>query len=437
MSNSRSSVPSVPLYPILAVSFVGTLGFSIVIPFLVFMVTRLGGNALIYGLMGSTYSAFQLIGAPLLGRWSDSLGRKKILLLSQIGMLVSWLIFLGALFLPLKRLIAVDSELLGSFVITLPLLVIFLARAADGLTGGNVSVANAYLADITDESTRSANFGKMAASTNLGFVLGPAIAGLLAGTALGEVAPVLAAVTISVLATLIIAFKLPESSLCVLERDPERPGLRKTFGFEHKECFKMEGAARLSLRQLFELRGVPVMLAIYFLVMLGFSFFYVGFPAHASGTLEWSVAQTGIFFTVLSVLMVLVQGPLLGALSGRLSDVTLIVGGSLTLALGFALFSSPATWTLVLGVVLLALGNGLMWPSVLSAMSRVAGEKHQGAVQGIAGSVGATASILGLTTGGVLYATLGGRVFLWAGAIIFLVFLLTLPMLASRSRPQF
>ena len=79
-------------------NFVGTLGFSIVIPFLVFMVTRLGGNALIYGLMGSTYSAFQLIGAPLLGRWSDSLGRKKILLLSlpvTLGLAI-WILGMGA-----------------------------------------------------------------------------------------------------------------------------------------------------------------------------------------------------------------------------------------------------------------------------------------------------------------------------------------------------
>jgi len=91
---------NISLYPILAVNFVGTLGYSIILPFLVFLVTRLGGNALIYGIMGATYPAFQLVGAPILGRWSDLYGRRKILLLSQTGTLASWFIFLLALFSP-------------------------------------------------------------------------------------------------------------------------------------------------------------------------------------------------------------------------------------------------------------------------------------------------------------------------------------------------
>ena len=176
-----------PLLPILSVTFVGSLGFSIVLPFLVFVVTRLGGNALVYGALGATYSAFQLVGAPVLGRWSDRIGRRKVLLVSQLGTLVSWLIFLGALYLPVQTMLEVDSPLTGAFTLTLPLLVLFFARAIDGLTGGNVSVANAYLADITAEDDRNVNFGKAAVASNLGFVFGPAIAGVLGGTAMGEV----------------------------------------------------------------------------------------------------------------------------------------------------------------------------------------------------------------------------------------------------------
>ncbi len=99
--------------PILAVNFVGTLGFSIVMPFMVFLVTRWGGNAIVYGVLASTYSLFQLLGAPLLGRWSDRVGRRRVLLLSQLGTLVSWLIFLGAFALPETVLLSVDSATLG------------------------------------------------------------------------------------------------------------------------------------------------------------------------------------------------------------------------------------------------------------------------------------------------------------------------------------
>jgi len=156
-SNVSIKTNKVSLYPILAVNFVGTLGFSIVLPFLIFLVTRFGGNAVIYGIMGATYSAFQLIGAPILGRWSDIYGRRKILLLSQLGTLVSWFIFLAALYLPLDELLKVDSKLLGAFTLTLPLVILFFARALDGITGGNVSVANAYLADVTEEDERNEN----------------------------------------------------------------------------------------------------------------------------------------------------------------------------------------------------------------------------------------------------------------------------------------
>ena len=143
LTRNSAPRPPVPLYPILVVNFVGTLGFSIVLPFLVYLVTRWGGNGFVYGLVGATYSVFQLVGAPILGRWSDRWGRRKILLLSQLGTLVSWAIFVLAFCLPERPLFVVDSSLVGRFSLTLPIVVMFVARACDGLTGGNVSVANA------------------------------------------------------------------------------------------------------------------------------------------------------------------------------------------------------------------------------------------------------------------------------------------------------
>ena len=368
----RDGLPQVSIYPILGVNFVGTLGFSIVLPFLVFLVTRWGGNALIYGVMGATYSVFQLIGAPILGRWSDVYGRRKILLLSQLGTLFSWGIFLVAFTLPTRPLVSVDSQALGQFALTLPLLVLFLARAFDGATGGNISVANAYLADISSEENRNANFGKMAVSANFGFILGPALAGVLGGTSLGELLPVLAAFAISVVASLMILFKLPESRPCVLSEDPEQVGVHKMLGQDFKPCFEMTAAEKLSFRGVLRLPGVSLLLGIYFLVMLGFNFFYIAFPVHASRDLGWSVQEMGIFFVVLSLMMALVQGPVLSRASRRWPETTLAVVGSLILAASFPFFCSPNMVRLYTGVVLLALGNGLMWPSVVSILSKTA-----------------------------------------------------------------
>jgi MFS family permease len=412
----------VPLYPILSVNFIGTLGFSIVLPFLVFLVTRFGGNALVYGLMGATYSLFQLIGAPILGRWSDTYGRRKILLLSQAGTFLSWAIFLGALFLPVTTLTRVESTALGSFAVTLPLMALFFARALDGLTGGNVSVANAYLADITEESQRTANFGKMAVSANLGFVLGPAIAGVLGGTAWGETAPVVAALVISGVATLVIALKLPESLACVLKTDPEPASTRKMFGQDHGKCFTIANEERVTIWQALGQRGIPFLTAMYFLTLLGFNFFYIAFPVYTMSALSWTVTQVGAFFAVLGLLMAIVQGPLLAWASARWRSGPLVLFGSLMLAASFALFSSSRWEFIYLGAALLAVGNGLMWPSVMALLSVAAGERLQGAVQGAVGSVGSVASILGLVVGGVLYERLEGQVFLLSALLIAAVF---------------
>src|SRR4030095_7255924 len=180
----------ISLFPILLVNFIGTLGFSIVLPFLVFVVTKFGGNAMVYGIMGSVYPAFQLIGAPILGRWSDIYGRKKILFLSQAGTVAGWAIFLAAFFVPLIIISDVNSAMFGAFSLTVPLLLLFTSRAVDGITGGNISIANAYLADISGEKERNKNFGKMSVSSNLGFVAGPALAGLVGAIGNGEILPV-------------------------------------------------------------------------------------------------------------------------------------------------------------------------------------------------------------------------------------------------------
>ncbi len=404
------------------------LGYSVILPFLVFLVNRFGGNEFIYGVLGSIYPAFQFFGAPILGKWSDVFGRKKVLLVSQAGTLLAWIIFLLALYLPDRSLLSVDSASLGSFIITLPMVFLFAARALDGLTGGNVSVANAYLSDISTDKNRKANFGKMAMSSSLGFIIGPAIAGVLGSTIYKEAIPVLAAALISVVAIYLIWFKLPESRPDLVNPDTSRFRIRKLFSFEQKECYKMKKCNDTSLQAVFSIKYVPFMLLIYFLTFLGFSFFYAAFPMHALKNLGWNSLQLGIFFSFLSGLMILVQGPLLSFLSGKFSDASLIITGSLLLVVNFCLMAAGNALFIYTAAFLFALGNGLMWPSYLSVLAKLGGEKQQGSVQGIANSAGSLASIFGLICGGYLYGETGSLTFFFTAAVLLLVLFLSFRM---------
>lgn len=421
-----------PLTPLLAINFVATLGFSIVVPFLVYLVTRLGGNAVVYGATAATYSAFQLVGAPLLGRWSDRYGRKRILLVSQGGTTLAWGLFLVALALPTTPLTNIHSHVLGTFTLTVPLVILIGARALDGITGGNASVANAYLADVTTDATRVRSFGRLALSGNLGFVVGPALAGLLGATAWGETAPVLAALVLSVVACVMIIVGLREAAVRPAHTIRDRPTAARAMGHEPKDCFEGAGAARKPLAAMLRLPGIPRLLGINFLVFLAFNLFYVAFPMYVVQRLAWSLAETGVFFAVLSLLMVVVQGPILARAARHWSARALVTGGSLILALSFLFLQAAHAVWLYVGAGALALGNGLMWPSLLALLSEAAGDA-QGAAQGLAGTGSALASIVGLLAGGVLFQKMGTRVFVLATAVTLLVTIVSLGASARRN----
>lgn len=413
----------ISIYPMLAVNFIGTLGLSLVLPFLIFLVERFGGNAVIYGLIASMYPVFQLIGGPLLGRWSDTYGRKKILLLSQTGTVISWIIFLIALLIPVTKIIDVRSNLLGTFVLTVPLLLIFIARAFDGITGGNVSVANAYLADITEDGDRSSVYGKLSVSTNLGFIFGPALAGILSMTVYREILPVLAAVLISLTGTLLILFFVPESRKYAVPINPFPHSSIET-GVKLKKSTLTSTTKKTNFLEVMKIKDIHYLFIIYFLIFLGFNMFYTAFPVHATKNLKWDVASLGIYFSVLSLMLVIVEGPVLSWANKKYSDSSLAIFGSFVLATNFVLLAYGTDLLTYIALVFFALGNGLMWPSVMSILSKAAGKEHQGAVQGVSGGFTSLASIIGLVTGGFMFSFFDADTFLIAASMIYCAFLL-------------
>lgn len=419
-----SKIIPAKIFPILLVNFIGILGYSIVIPILIFIVTDYGGNGFIYGILGAMYPFFQFLGAPILGRLSDKIGRKRVLVISQLGTFLAWLLFLLAFLLPETELWTQESEFTGSYMMTLPLLIIFLARIFDGFTGGNISVANAYLSDISTDEDRNTNFGKMGASTSMGFVLGPAVAGILASTVLREALPLLLAAVISLIAIFVINTRLEESNPCVVDTGTLRlQSFRRFFQVEHKNCYGSvdgRGVKNNSWKTVLTIPGIPLLYAVYFLTFLAFSLFYAGLPIYANTLLGWAATDLGLFLAYSSMIMILAQGPLLGKLVKVLSNETLILSGSLLLAMGFYLLSSKTVILIYLANTIFSIGNGIMWPSFLALLSSTGTKQNQGAIQGYGNSMGSIASMLGLILGGMLFESISTMVFV-TGALVFLV----------------
>ncbi len=272
---AASPLPPRRFGPILAVHFLGTLGFSLAIPFLVYIVRDLGGASWTYGLVGATYSACQLVGAPLLGRWSDRAGRRPVLVASQVGTLAAWVLFLIAL--------SVQRGELGAFAgatFTVPLVLVFVARALDGATGGNIKVANAYVADLTRNhgEVRQLAFGRMGMASSLGFAIGPAVAGVLGGTEWGPRLPIALAAGLAMATTLAILLLLDEPAGRCPDGPPPPSSAASGLGQQAKPC---HGSAAATGAAVWRRPSVALALVATFLLLLAFNFFFAGFPVHA------------------------------------------------------------------------------------------------------------------------------------------------------------
>ena len=406
------------LSPVLVIHLCSTLGFSIALPFLIFLVEDLGGTSWTYGLLGATYSAAQMIGAPILGRWSDRVGRRTVLLVSQGGTAVAWILFLVATLIPRDSL-----GTFGGATITAPLVLIFLARLLDGLTAGNISVANAYVADITQSAKRARQiaFGRMGMAASLGFTLGPALSGLLGSWSDGYTGPILAAIAVSCSGIALCLTLLEPGSRCP-EGPPAEAAVGRVIGQEHRRCDRPPSRASA---ELFADPVARLFLATTFLIFLAFNIYYAAFPVHATRAIGWSTVEMGLFYSLMSGAMFAVQGPLLQYASSRFGSKALFGGGVVGLMAAFTIFPVATTVMAFAGGAFFALGNGISWATFQARTAGVAPEHEQGALQGALSSAGSLASILGLSIGGWIYPSAGGTLFLGSAALFAVVLLLT------------
>ncbi len=374
------------LATVFGIVFIDLVGFGIMIPILPLYAQQFGATPLTIGLLLASYSLMQFIFSPILGRLSDRFGRRPILLLSILGSSAAFL-------------------MMG---LAHTLWFLFLARILDGVTGGNISTVQAYIADVTEAKDRSKGMGLIGAAFGLGFIFGPAIGGVMSHFSMS--APFYFAAALAALNSVAVYFFLPESL---------KP--------EHKTT-----ARRGSVREVFrEAKGNSLFLVIgsYFFTTVAFSLLMATYPLFAARQFGFSAPQVGYVFAGMGILGAIIQGGLLGWLLKVLNDKTLAIMGTIILAAGFFILPlSHGVAMLVIATTATAIGHGLVAAPMNGMASKSVGAAAQGRVLGVMQSSASLARVAGPVLGGFLlnweivhgYPHFG-RFAYWAGAAVILV----------------
>jgi DHA1 family tetracycline resistance protein-like MFS transporter len=384
------------LATIFFIVFIDILGFGLILPLLPYFAEQFGATPWVTGLLVASYAAAQLLGAPLLGRLSDRYGRRPILLVSIVGTALGFL-FLG-IAEPLGEWI---GGLLGltAAVNVIVLTIMFASRILDGLTGGNISVAQAYITDVTTKENRAVGLGLIGAAFGFGFILGPAAGGLL--SQFGYAVPALVAAVIATLNVIAVYFWLPES-------------LTEERRLEMQESER----PRLSLGSMvaaFRRPRVGPLLHTRFWFGLAFAMFQSIFSIYAAGEpLNLSPVGTGLVLAYVGVLAAVVQGFAIGKITRRFSEPSLLVSSSAAMAVGFALWGLvPSVWTLLLVLIPISVGGGILNTVLSSVLTKVVEPEEVGGTLGLATSVESATRVIAPALGGVLLAWMG----VWGPAI--------------------
>jgi DHA1 family tetracycline resistance protein-like MFS transporter len=371
--------------------FVDVLGLGITIPVLpLFAQNQLGASAWQITLLTSIFFAAQFVAAPLLGRLSDRVGRRPVLILSQAGTLT--------------------ALLMNGFATALVFL--YLSRLIDGITGGNITVAQAYLADVTDEKNRTRGLGLVSAAFGAGFVFGPAFGGIIASQ-FGPQVPFFAAAVMSLTTILLSVFLLPESL------PPER---RKA---EH-------AAAKLTpKRSQWQLLRIPA-LALILVVGLGTQVSFFSFQStfvlwaekmlFPRDTQAFVTQAVSLILTMVGIASVVTQIWIVGPAVKRFGELNLVLGGNFLRAIAFALLSLfPLVLTAAVVVPLLSVGAGVALPSLIALLTFAAPPDARGGVIGLNQSANALGSIMGPLLAGFLFDAVGPNAPMVAASLVMFV----------------
>ncbi|MGC9259251.1 MAG: MFS transporter [Phycisphaerae bacterium] len=407
------------IFTIFLIVFVDLVGFGIVLPNLQLYGQQFGiSNYFYLTLIGATYSFFQFIFAPILGRWSDHIGRRPVLIVSQIGTIIGFVMLFAANFF--------QARALG-------IVLIFSSRILDGISGGNISTANAYIADITTPENRAKGMGALGAAFGLGFIFGPIIGGVVSNFLGLQYVPLVAA-AFSCTALFLTFTQLAESRTPNNQRNDAAARRFSLRGMEHALLrpiigplillFFVNGFAFAGMEQTLSLLIQHRMYPITKNAMArqvakrkavaadaGRKAMPQTLTAFRKKQDDHSSYASGWLYGAIGVVMVLIQGGMIGRLTRKYGELKLTMLGPAIIAAGLIILGLPPTcwtwtwrWTgFLVGGVLLAVGSGLFSPSMQALISRHCTADEQGEVLGANQGMASLARALGPILAGLLF----------------------------------
>ena len=358
-----------PLVPIFLIVSVDVLGLTIILPLLPFYAEKFGASPSIVGLLVSTYALCQLIAGPILGRMSDHMGRRPLLLVSQMGTFIGFLILAYAN----------------------ALWIIFLSRVIDGLTAGNLSLAQAYISDVTRPEDRAKSFALIGIAFGMGFLIGPGISGYLSQFSYQY--PIFVAAGLSGTSILATYFLLPS-------RTPQ--------GADSATPRKIAVLDWGNYARYFRQPGLAPLLWQFFAFTTAFSLFMSGFPLFAERRYEWQghpfgPKEVGYVYAYLGVLGVILQGGLMGRLVKAFGEMPLVRAGFFGGMAGLAALAFTHSIPLLLVVsAVSSSGTGLVRPALTSLITQKADRSEQGVVLGLTQSLNSISQIVAPAIAGLL-----------------------------------